>query len=244
MRTSDLARQAKLVAPLLENQKVAFVGDMDGTAALLGLLAVDGGPAPESVLVLDFDDRVLAAAESLARKHGLVNTLTTRLYNVFDPVPDDLRGVYDWFYTNPPYGSQNQGASARLFLTRGCELVGKKGSGCTILPDDPIRPWARTAMFVTQQFLLASGWMIREKVDQLHRYHLDDDPELSSSLIIVDRTMQETDVPMPYAGRSVEMNEIPNFYGRATLPPYSRSIGQDGSPRAAERGKRDVGLVH
>ncbi len=33
MRTGDLARQVKLMAPLLARQRVVFIGDMDGTAS-------------------------------------------------------------------------------------------------------------------------------------------------------------------------------------------------------------------
>lgn len=229
MRTEDLAHQAKRVSSLLANQKVAFVGDMDGTASLLGLIAVAGGPAPSDMLVLDFDNRVLEAANDLANRYGFGHLLTTRLYNCFEPLPTDHLGRWDWFYTNPPYGSHNAGASGRLFLTRGCELVRQGGSGCLILPDDPSRPWTRMAMQATQQFLLAHGWVIREKVDNLHRYHLDDDPGLASSLVVVDFVTPSADLVMPFAGRQVPMDEIPSFYGRNTLPPYPVAIGRDGT---------------
>lgn len=229
MRTDDLARQAKLIAPLLAGRRVAFVGDMDGTASLLGLLAVADGPVPAGLLVLDFDDRVLETAQSLAERHGFAHLLIARRYNCFDPVPPDLLGCSDWFYVNPPYGSCNRGASARLFLTRGCELVQSQGgSGCLILPDDVLRPWTRFAMIATQQFLHTHGWAIREKLDRLHRYHLDDDPDLSSSLVIVDRVVSGVGPSMPFAGRHVGMDEIPNFYGRNTTPPYPSCISRNG----------------
>jgi hypothetical protein len=228
MQTGDLARQAKRIAPLLANQRVAFVGDMDGTASLLGLIAAFGGPTPASLLVLDFDQRVLEAAEALARRFGFEDLLRTRLYNCFEPIPPDLLRCWDWFYVNPPYGSHNVGESARLFLTRGCESVQPGGSGCLILPDDPSRPWTRSAMLATQQFLVAHGWVIREKIDHLHHYHLDDDPGLSSSLLIVDLVSRSIDAAMPFAGRRVSMDEIPMFYGRNTLPPYPAGISRDG----------------
>jgi hypothetical protein len=229
MRTEDLVRQGKLVAPLLANQQVAFVGDMDGTASLLGLIAINGGPSPAGVHLLDFDDRVLQTALRLAEHHGFASLLSVHLCNCFDPVPPDLLGEFDWFYINPPYGSQNEGASARLFLTRGCELVRQRGgSGCMILPDDISRPWTRSAICSTQEFLLNHDWEIREKVDFLHRYFLDDDPDLASSLFVVDQIGSGLDAPMPFAGRRVGANEIPNFYGRNTLPPYPKSINQDG----------------
>lgn len=230
MRTEDLARQGRLVAPLLAGQKVAFVGDMDGTASLLGLIAAAGGPAPAALLLLDFDERVLEAALLLARQYGFANMLTTRLYNCFDPIPSDLVGKSDWFYTNPPYGSRNGGASARLFLTRGCELVRThRGSGCLIFPDDASRPWTCHAMHLTRQFLCDHGWTVSEQVNHLHRYDLDDDPELPSSLIIFDSASSGSERPMPFAGRRVGADEIPYFYGHTTCPPYPGSISRAGA---------------
>jgi predicted methyltransferase len=185
------------------------------------------------MLVLDFDERVLVAARNIAAKYNFTHLLDTRRYNVFDPLPKELLGQYDWFYTNPPYGSQNEGASARLFITRGCELVRpSEASGCVILPDDKQRPWTRCAMSATQQFFLQHGWTISDKLSQMHKYHLDDDCELSSSLMIVHQEVygQRIRPVMPYAGRAVQFTEIPMFYGRKVVPPYARYIGGTGVP--------------
>jgi predicted methyltransferase len=234
MVTEDLARQAKLVAPLFSDKRVAFVGDMDGTASLLGLIATSGRYVPKELLILDFDERVLESARVLAKTHGYSELVNVRLYNCFDPVPSDLLGTADWFYTNPPYGSHNLGASGRLFITRGCELVGsQRGSGCVILPNDTNRPWTCDAMIATQHFLESHGWEISDKVENLHRYHLDDDPDLTSALIVVDQTELKLGGPMPFAGRQVRTSEIPDFYGRSTLPPYPRSIDSDGRQSGA-----------
>lgn len=233
MRSHDLLRQVKLVSPLLAGKTVAFVGDLDGAATLLGLLTRRSGSAPARIGILDFDDRVLVAVEGVARRHGFENLLETRRYNVFDPVPRDLVGEWDYFYVNPPYGSRNDGESARLFIARGCELVRSTGgSGCVILPDDPQRPWTRRAMLATQRFLTAHGWVVREKLDQLHRYQLDDDPDLPSSLVLVDRVACEEGAPlrMPYSGRPVDPGEIPSFYGRGVMPPFPRYIDCDAAP--------------
>lgn len=230
MWSEDLARQGRRVAPLLSEQRVVFVGDMDGTASFLGLLAAAGGPAPAKLLVLDFDARVLESARLLAHRYHFTHLLETRMYNCFDPPPVDLLGEFDWFYVNPPYGSRNNGASAHLFITRGCELVRSEGgAGCLILPDDLIRPWTRQAMTATQKLLHNHGWAIRAKTDHLHHYHLDDDPDLTSSLIIVNRVDGGLERPMPFAGRAVGSDEIPNFYGRTTQPPYPRFIRRDGT---------------
>jgi hypothetical protein len=231
MRADDLLHQAKLIGPLLGGMAVAFVGDYDSTSALLGLLGTLGDPQPARMLVLDFDERVLAAVQGIAGRHGFAHRLEVRRYNVFDPVPADLIGRYDWFYTNPPYGSCNNGASARLFIARGCELTRRRdASGCIIVPDDPTRPWTRRAMLATQQFLAAHNWLVREKLDGMHRYHLDDDRHLASALLLVDHVRDAYGVsrPVPYAGRRVDVSEIPQFYGRAVAPPYPEYINRTG----------------
>lgn len=233
MRSKDLLRQAKLVSPSLTGKRVAFVGDMDGTAMLIGLLTAGGGAAPARMIVLDFDDRVLASTLEVAVRYGFGNLIEVRRYNVFDTVPADLIGRWDCFYTNPPYGSYNSGASARLFVTRGCELTkATNGTGCIIIPDDPHRPWTRDAMIATQRFLTTHGWIVREKLNQLHQYHLDDDQDLASALMLVDRVVVAGEClnTMPFAGRQVAFDEIPHFYGRSAPPPYPRHIAADGVP--------------
>jgi hypothetical protein len=230
MHGDDLARQAKLIGPALVGQSVTFVGDLDGAATLFGLLGTRGSPAPRRMLVLDFDARVLAASVETAQRYGFADRIEARQYNVFDPLPDDLIGHADCFYVNPPYGSHNEGASARLFITRGIELVrATGGSGCLLLPDDRRRRWTRRAMLAHQRFLTDHGWTIREKLDQVHRYYLDDDPNLASSLILIDRVGEPGEVPeMSFAGRRVGQLEIPGFYGRDVVPPFPRYIGPRG----------------
>ncbi len=229
MRSEDLIRQVRLVAPLLADRAVAFVGDYDSASALIGLLGAHDAPCPSHMLVLDFDDRVLATLEMIARRHGFADRLEVRRYNVFDPVPPDLVGRYDWFYTNPPYGASNNGESGRLFIARGCELVRRDGRGCIILPDDANRPWTRRAMMATQQFMAAHNWLVRAKLDDMHHYHLDDDPHLASSLLLVEHVADAYGVrrAMPYIGRRVQAPEIPHFYGRRVAPPYPAHIPVD-----------------
>ncbi len=231
MRGDDLLYQAKFIAPYVANKSVAFVGDYDSASALLGLLGTLGDPGPAHMLVLDFDERVLATLQGIARRHGFADRLEVRLFNVFDPVPPDLVGRYDWFYTNPPYGSRNNGASGRLFIARGCELMRGGANGCIILPDDPARPWSHRAMLATQRFLITHDWVVREKFDSMHRYHLDDDQDLSSSLLLVNHVAaaDRDDHAIPYAGRRVTAAEVPYFYGRAVVPPYPRYIDREGN---------------
>ncbi len=230
MYNRDLLRQAKLIAPYLAGKTVAFVGDIDSTSLMLGMLTLCSNPSPARMVLLDFDARLLTAARKMASRYGFSRLLETRMHNFFDPVPADLIGTCDWFYTNPPFGSNNQGASAQLFIARGQELCKEEGaSGCIIMPYDTNRAWTTQTWLATQRFLVNGGWGVREKVDGMHRYHLDDDPELTSSMILVDAIMGGLLDAASYAGRRVPFDEIPLFYGRSVQPPYPRYIREDGS---------------
>ncbi len=229
MRSHDHVRQAKLIAPYLADQSVAFMGDSDCTSLLLGLLSKCGRPLPSRMLILDFDARLLRVAVDVAKAYGFSHVLEARLYNAFDALPGDLVSQFDWFYTNPPYGSHNLGESARLFITRGCELVRPGGQGCIILPHDRQRPWTQAAMWETQSFLTQHAWAVNDKVRGLHRYRLDDDRYLTSSLMLVENVEGVPCQSMPYSDRRVAYDEIPLFYGRGVMPPYPRYICHDGS---------------
>ena len=232
MLAGDLARQAKLVRPRLAGKRVVFMGDNDATSSVLGLMSTFSGEAPSHMLLLDFDQRILCQAEALARKYGYIHRLSTRAYNAFDPVPADLVGQFDVFYTNPPYGSSNQGESARLFITRGIELCqGRSGAcGCVILPDDAERPWTRPAMHATELFLLTHGWSILEKINAMHRYHLPSDPHLTSGMIWTTYTEASQKISsLPYAGLRVPPEQIVHFYGTKVSLPYPRYVLRDGA---------------
>jgi N4-bis(aminopropyl)spermidine synthase len=231
MHSSDLLKQVKRVAPYLAGKKVAFVGDHDGTSILLGLLYNKGIVQPPSrMILLDFDERLIVAARTIAVEYGFAHLLETLLYNVFDPLPPDLIGRADIFYTNPPYGASNEGISAQLFITRGSELVqNKDGTGYLLLPDDPMRPWTQLAMNRIREFISHYGWHVAEELPNLHSYHLDDDPNLKSSFITICQSgnLQSKSL-MPWVARTVHPLEIPNFYGRSVQPPYPKYIAEDG----------------
>ena len=230
MNGIDLLDQVKRVAPQLAGKSIAFIGDHDGTSLMLGLLAQNGDlKLPKKILLLDFDERLLVIAQSLATKYGFEGILETCLYNVFDKLPEDLIGQYDGFYTNPPYGASNAGASVRLFITRGCELVSKNGVGYAIIPKNQQRFWTLAAYRKTRDFLVQYGWKISNKIENLHGYKLDDDPTLRSTFITLEKSFSEgLDSQMPWAGRDVAHVEIPNFYGRSVEAPYPNFISADG----------------
>jgi len=228
MYPADHVRQIKLMTPYLAGQTVAFVGDSDCASLLLCLLNTRPSQRPSRMLLLDFDQRLLDRMHDVAKRCGFSHILETQLYNAFDTLPQHLVGQFDWFYTNPPYGSNNQGASARLFITRGCELTQPNGKGCIILPHDGERDWTRDAMLMTQRFLCQYDWVTSEKINELHRYRLDDDRNLTSSLMLVEHIADPVVQPMPYASRRVAFDEISLFYGRNVPQPYPRYIRSNG----------------
>jgi N4-bis(aminopropyl)spermidine synthase len=232
MHGGDLLAQVKRVAPDLAGKTVAFVGDHDGTSLLLGLLgAYDLIEPPARMLLLDFDQRLLEMARKLATEYGFSDRLETLTYNVFDPLPIDLIETFDVFYTNPPYGASNDGASVRLFVTRGCELVHRQsGAGYILLPEDSRRAWTQAAMDATCSFLQIHGWHIVSKIKNAHGYHLDDDPTLRSSSIQITRSNNNLRAVMPWARRAVASEDIPFFYGQSVAPPYPKLIAPDGQP--------------
>jgi hypothetical protein len=228
----DLIRQANVIALYLAGQTVAFVGDSDCTGLALALLSRTGAPCPERMLILDFDERLLEVVTKLAQRYDFNRLLTCRLYNIFDPVPTDLVGQFDWFYTNPPYGSRNEGMSICAFVGRGLSLLHPSGGhGCIILPYDQRRPWTVSGWRQVQQFLLERHLLVGNKIDCMHRYHVDDDTSLESALVMVDYC-PDLD---PQAGDLDRMRDglpyaaIPKFYGEEVQPPYPRYIRKDGS---------------
>jgi N4-bis(aminopropyl)spermidine synthase len=223
---SQLA-QAKIISGHLAQRDVAFVGDGDCMAACLGLLAKEGViDKPGHLLVLDFDQRIIAFARQVATQFGFQDRLDAQLYNVLDPVPGELRSRADVFYTNPPYGSKNKGASGIGFLARCMALCKPVGSsGVAILPYHPSERWSREAMGAIQQFMIAHGYVVGEMLRSMHSYHLDDLPMLRSATAVFDRTEQAA---TPYLDQALPSSVTRFFYGSANRP-IPRGITLDGT---------------
>ncbi len=227
MMSGAMIFQTILMHDHVAGRDIVFMGDGDGMSMMFGLFAVNGvTPKPRSMLVLDMDKRVLAHVRAFAKAEGFADLIETRPYNVFDPVPVDLRGQGDMFYTNPPYGSKNSGTSGVLFLARCMELTKSEGSfGVVILPYSAEHPWSLACMARIQQFVVTHGYVVSEMVTALHRYHLPDNPVLSSGYLILDRVCHKAH---PWAGAPAPEELLNNFYGtmRAALP---QSVEEDGS---------------
>ena len=208
--------QAKLVSDYLRDREVVFVGDGDCMALTLGLLAKEGvieGPA--FMRVLDFDQRIVEFIGKASQQFGFHEKIEAHLYNVKNPIDPRWRHRSDVFYTNPPYGSRNEGFSAKAFLGRCMELCGPVGSwGIAILPYHHHEEWSRRAMLSVQSFLLKHGYLVSEMLLEMHSYHLDDNPRLLSGTVVVDRA---TEVVEPFGERSLTSEELSYFYGSRNI---------------------------
>ena len=163
MKTADMLLQTEHVGRLFEGRRVIFIGIGDGDAIGLCLVHLHNRKllehGPESVHVLDFDERVVLSIKRFAERFGISDRVSAELYNMADALPQEHWEQFECFYTNPPFGASNDGKSIEAFLRRGIEAVGEDALGCLVLADDPNYLWTREVLLATQRIfeLLDSG---------------------------------------------------------------------------------------
>lgn len=231
MKAGDMVLQSEMVARWADKKRLAFIGDGDSISVCVAYLRQAGilPYGPSEIVVYDFDERMLKAAQRFAEKQGITN-LTVTLYNVIDSFvgPAD----FDCFYTNPPWGASNGGESVKIFAQRGMEATSYAGEGMVVIADDPDLTWPKEVLANVQRHALGSGFYVQKMQSQLHSYHLDDAPNLRSCNLILkalpgNRRVLES---LPIGGEY-----LANFYGRDNLvvPKYVR-----------ERTRVDYGKAH
>lgn len=225
MKPGSQLNQLKLVAPLLADRDVVFVGDGDCMALSLGYLAKNGViSGPKMMHVYDFDERIVAFIEKISQELGFGDRIEARKYNVRDPPPQSAARKGDVFYTNPPYGSKNEGFSGIAFLARCMELCKPIGShGIAILPYHQ-EEWSRLAMRNIQSFMVAHGYVVTEMLTDMHQYHLDDRPQLRSASVVFERVTEES---CDFFGREFETDELSRFYG-SKMDRFPSGLALDG----------------
>jgi len=218
MKVGDLALQANFIARRLNGKDVVFIGDGDGVclsiAHLQGQEVIEYGP--KSMEVLDFDERVVKSIIRFA-DHYRYEHITARLYNVADPVTDDLLASKDAFYTNPPWGASNEGESVLVFVERGIECTKDGGLGVVVVADSPSYPWTQQVLRSVQLRVLDAGFVVTEMDPQAHRYHLDDAPDLRSCSIVFRRV---NPAGKPTKSAPLDQQRLHNFYGRSNPMRY------------------------
>jgi predicted methyltransferase len=187
--------QAKLIAPYLDNKDLIFMGDGDHQSVLCGIYS-----QPKSITVLDIDSKIVKNIPRVARKYNI--EIDAYQYDVLKPLPVNFIRKFNFFYTNPPFGSKNAGQSGITFIGRCIEACKFPSEGCIVLPHDNERNWTREVMENAQKFLLDQGWIIIEKLVGLHIYYLDDATLASGTMIIE----QIKEIKSPIEGKSIRLN--------------------------------------
>jgi N4-bis(aminopropyl)spermidine synthase len=213
MKTGDMVMQSEFVASWANKKRLAFIGDGDSISVCVAYLHARGilSYGPSMTTVFDFDERMVSAINRFADRERLEN-LQAVLYNCIDNLPQNK--LFECFYTNPPWGASNNGASVNLFVQRGIEAIRYCGEGMIVIADDPELPWPQEVLYQVQAFASMSGFYVSRMMPQLHSYHLDDAPNLRSCNLMIKARPGNTEridsQPILDSGR------LDNFYGRDT----------------------------
>ena len=232
MKTGDMVLQSEMVADWADGKRLAFIGDGDAISVSVAYLRARNvlNYGPSQITVFDFDERTVEAVKNFADRERIPN-LDAQLYNVLDamnpPVP------FDCFYTNPPWGASNNGASVNCFVERGIEATHHLGEGMVVIADDDELPWPKYVLASVQGFAAEQGFYVSRMQRKLHEYHLDDAPDLKSCNLYLTalpgNKARAPSAPFTDPGR------LENFYG-LSQPPKVRYV------RARRR--LDYGVAH
>ena len=219
MKASDMFEQAKFIKKFIKDKNIVFLGDGDGMAILLGALNNEiVEDRINSIALYDFDERILLNTKRQVEKLNIQVPMYYSLYNIIMPVKKTEVHKYDFFYINPPYGSRNEGLSCKLWIDRCMDLCVERCSGCIIIPYDHKLSWSIYNMQVIQTYLAKKGFVIRDMISYMHQYHLDDNPELKSATLIVEKV---SDSISEYSDQFLGKQLVKNLYGSPRkIPKY------------------------
>lgn len=211
MKIADMLLQCEHISRWLNEKNVIFIGDGDAIGLSLMYLCklriLQNGP--QSIHVIDFDERIVNSVKEFASKFDL--KVTAELYNVAEALPSNLWQKHDAFYTNPPFGASNEGASIEAFLQRGIEATGANAVGCIAVADNVELNWTARVLRNTQKFLLNKNFIIVEAIPSLHHYHLDESPDLTSCSLVVRKIAHNDEEP---SSARLPQSKLANFYGK------------------------------
>lgn len=215
MKVADMVIQAEYVARVFNKKDIVFVGDGDGIALSAAHLKAQDviGYGPNSITVLDFDERIVNSICRFGEKLQPKVKISAHLYNVAEALPSEHFGAYDGFHINPPWGASNGGESVLAFFERGSQATKGNSLGIVVIGDDPELPWTQDVLRDTQRRAFELGYVVSELLPQLHEYHLDDAPELRSCSCLFRRIdascMENESKPLDHSRRD-------NFYGKSS----------------------------
>lgn len=211
MKAGDMVLQSELVAKWADKKRLAFIGDGDAISVCVAYLKHKGifDYGPSRITVFDFDERICGAVNRFADRERL-DTLAAVPYNAIEAFPQEA--AFDCFYTNPPWGASNDGASVHVFAQRGMEAVGHVGEGMVVIADDHELEWPQVVLATTQRFALEHGFFVQKMASKVHLYHLDDAPGLKSCNLMLKALPNNESQAISESISDPE--RLRNFYGR------------------------------
>ncbi|MDF2462788.1 MAG: hypothetical protein K0Q43_1023 [Ramlibacter sp.] len=213
MKAGDMVMQTSIIAQRFADRKLVFIGDGDSISLCLAYLmhrkVISEGPS--EILVLDFDQRMVNAITRFADDERITDRISARLYNCIDPLPDELMGKFNAFYTNPPWGASNSGESVKVFAERGMEACGPDAVGVVVIADDSEVEWSRRVLYETQKFASEHQFYVQEMQPKMHAYHLDDAPDLRSCNLFFRAHPDRQPAQRSYA---LHGSRLEDFYGK------------------------------
>ncbi len=213
MKVGDLVIQSEFIARKFDDLSVVFIGD--GDAISLSVMHLKEKEVfsygPQYIQVLDFDERVVNSINKFALDNDITEKICATLYNVCDPLPHKHIRIYNAFYTNPPWGASNEGQSVIAFVQRGIESLKPMGMGAIVIADDKTLAWTNQVIQKTQRKVVEYGFIVSEMIPELHQYHLDDAPELTSCCILIRDIEGKSEIGDSTA---LDSESLQNFYGR------------------------------
>jgi len=215
MKAGDMVLQSEFVARWSDGKRLAFIGDGDAISICVAYLKAQNivSYGPSQITVFDFDERICSAVERFADRERL-DMLEAKLYNCLDAFPGPSK--FDAFYTNPPWGASNEGASVCVFMRRGMEATAFGGEGLVVIADDDELEWPGRVLARVQQFAINRGFFVQKMMPKMHLYHLDDNPNLRSCNMIF-KALSKPSITQE-SKAITDADELANFYGRGKAP--------------------------
>lgn len=142
----------------LEGKEIVVLGDDD----LMSIAAALTG-APQRVLALDIDKRLVDFINDVAKEEGLENLEAIR-YDLRDQLDEKYIGAFDTFLCDPAESF----LGFKLFVERGISClkgIGSSGYFGLTHAESSLHKWAQI-----QEFLLKSGAVITDLLDDFNRY--------------------------------------------------------------------------
>lgn len=149
----------------LIGKQVLCVGDDDLVSVSLGFLLKRLFPnarnSKTTIHVVDIDDRFLRYIQEIAEREGL--QIKCHNLDLRQPLPEELHGQYDCFFTDPPYTLQG----LNLFISRGISGLKKKKGLPIFLSFAHKSPDFTLAM---QREFVRMGLMAKEVIPHFNEY--------------------------------------------------------------------------